>query len=108
MVQRVLATVDSIPIGRVASYGDVAREAGLPRHARFVGRTLRQLPSGSKLPWHRVLNAGGKSSLAGSSGREQRRRLAREGVVVSSAGRVDARFFVWRLAPRSARPDRDA
>jgi methylated-DNA-protein-cysteine methyltransferase-like protein len=106
LVQRVLATVDSIPKGRVATYGDVAREAGLPRRARFVGRTLRRLPAGSKLPWHRVVNAGGTSSLVGSSAREQRRRLAREGVVLSGAGRVEARFFVWRRDPPAVRPDR--
>ncbi len=100
LVQRVLATVDSIPRGRVATYGDVAREAGLTRRARFVGRILRRLPAGSKLPWHRVLNAGGTSSLTGQSVREQRRRLAREGVDLPARGRVEARFFVWRRAER--------
>lgn len=96
LVQRVLATVDAIPRGRVATYGDVAREAGLPRRARFVGLVLRRLPSGSKLPWHRVVNAGGTSSLKGASAREQRRRLAREGVALPVRGRVEPRLFVWR------------
>jgi methylated-DNA-protein-cysteine methyltransferase-like protein len=95
-VQRVLATVDSIPRGRVATYGDVAREAGLPRNARFVGRVLRRLPDGSKLPWHRVVNAAGTSSVTGSSAREQRRRLAREGVDVPVRGRIPPHLFVWR------------
>jgi methylated-DNA-protein-cysteine methyltransferase-like protein len=97
-VQRVLATVDSIPRGRVATYGDVAREAGLPRRARFVGRVLRHLPSGSKLPWHRVVNASGRSSLKGSSAREQRLRLAREGVDLPARGRIAPDHFVWRSA----------
>jgi methylated-DNA-protein-cysteine methyltransferase-like protein len=99
-VQRVLATVDSIPRGRVATYGDVAREAGLPRRARLVGRVLRDLPSGSKLPWHRVVNAAGRSSLTGSSAREQRRRLEREGVRLPVRGRIDAQHFVWRPGSR--------
>jgi methylated-DNA-protein-cysteine methyltransferase-like protein len=97
-VQRVLATVDSIPRGRVATYGDIAREAGLVRRARFVGKVLRDLPTGSKLAWHRVVNAAGRSSLKGSSAREQRRRLAREGVDLPLRGRIDARHFVWRPA----------
>ncbi len=100
-VQRVLATVDSLPRGRVATYGDVAREAGLPRRARFVGRVLRRLPAGSKLPWHRVVNASGTSSLEGASAREQRRRLAREGVVLPVGGRIEARHFVWHAAKRT-------
>jgi methylated-DNA-protein-cysteine methyltransferase-like protein len=95
-VQRVLATVDSIPRGRVATYGDVAREAGLPRRARLVGRILRRLPEGSKLCWHRVVNAGGTSSLTGNAAREQRRRLAREGVDLPFRGRIAAHSFVWR------------
>ncbi len=104
-MQRVLATVDSIPRGCVATYGDVAREAGLPRRARFVGKVLRELPAGSKLAWHRVVNAGGTSSLKGSSAREQRRRLARENVVLPVRGRIDARHFVWRAVDRG--PQRD-
>jgi methylated-DNA-protein-cysteine methyltransferase-like protein len=92
--QRILGTVDSIPKGRVATYGQIALEAGLPRRARLVGRVLRELPSGSKLPWHRVVNAAGRSSLTGSSAREQRRRLAREGVPLVR-GRVDLLTYAW-------------
>src|SRR5215203_7264192 len=85
LLQRIYATVDSIPRGRVATYGQVAREADLPRRARFVGRALRTLPKGSSLPWHRVVNASGKISVRGASAVEQRRRLKREGI------RFDAR-----------------
>ena len=41
---RILATVDSIPYGRVSSYGRVAEEAGFPRGHRQVARALRELP----------------------------------------------------------------
>ena len=104
LVQRVLATVDAIPRGRVATYGDVAREAGLPRRARLVGRILRRLPEGSKLAWHRVVNAAGTSSLSGNAAREQRRRLVREGVLLPRAVRVDPSRFVWRNASPPAVP----
>ena len=94
--QRVLATVDSIPRGKVATYGQIAKEAGLPRRARFVGRVLRELPDGSKLPWHRVVNAAGKISTSGASAAEQKRMLRREGVLVTPAGRVELARFGWR------------
>jgi methylated-DNA-protein-cysteine methyltransferase-like protein len=93
---RIEAVVDSIPRGRVATYGQVALVAGLPRRARWVGRVLRELPKGSKLPWHRVVGAGGTLSLPlAGAGREQRRRLARERVEVSSSGRIDLARFRW-------------
>ena len=97
VLQRILATVDSIPRGRVATYGQVAEEAGLPRRARLVGRTLRELPPRTKLPWHRVVNASGRISARGdgSSGALQRRRLEREGVVFDPSGRIDLRRFRW-------------
>lgn len=80
--ERIWQVVAMIPAGRVASYGQVAALAGMPRHARLVGRTLRELPSGSRLPWHRVVNASLKISQRRGSGghREQRRRLLEEGV----------------------------
>ncbi len=79
---KILAAVKEIPRGRVASYGEIAERAGLPRRARLVGRVLAQLPAGSRVPWHRVVNAQGRISLpAGSSAaREQRQRLLAEGV----------------------------
>src|SRR6185295_18878257 len=103
--QRILATVDSIPRGAVASYGQVAREAGLPRHARLVGRILRELPSGSRVPWHRVLNAAGRVSARsdGSDGSEQLRRLAREGVRPGPRGSIDLARRGWRPSEAPAR-----
>jgi len=96
--ERLLATVDAIPAGRVATYGQVAEEAGLAGRARLVGRLLRELPPGSELPWHRVLAAPGRCSLpAGSESARRRRRLLRaEGVEIDGRGRVDLGRFGWR------------
>lgn len=91
---RILAVVDSIPRGRVATYGQVAREAGLPRHARLVGRILAGLPAGTPLPWHRVINAAGRISLRPGAARQQQR-LAREGLRCSPTGRIDLARFRW-------------
>jgi methylated-DNA-protein-cysteine methyltransferase-like protein len=88
---RILAVVRRIPAGRVGTYGQVARLAGLPNQARLVGYALAALPSATAVPWHRVINARGEISLRrGSAGAtvEQRMRLEREGVRFDAAGRV--------------------
>ncbi len=95
-LQRIYATVDSIPRGCVATYGQVAREAFLPGRARLVGRALRELPKGSLLAWHRVINASGKLSTNGPSAVEQTRRLKREGVRFDPRGRISLIEFGWR------------
>lgn len=91
------AALATIPEGKVITYGELAQLAGLGRAARWVGRTLSQLPDGSRLPWHRVVAAGGRISLAvGSpSGDEQRARLRSEGIVLMN-NRVDIRRHGWR------------
>lgn len=92
--RRIWQTVAGIPPGRVASYGQVARQAGLPRGARLVGRALRLAPEG--LPWHRVVNAQGRIALPPDSDgyREQRARLLAEGVTLRGP-RVDLRRHGW-------------
>jgi len=78
-----------IPRGSVWTYGDVAREAGLPGRARQAGYALKHMPAGMPLPWHRVVGAGGRIVFPPSSSahREQKRRLKSEGIKVQS-GRV--------------------
>lgn len=95
-VQRVLATVDAVPRGRVATYGQIARAAGLAGRARWVGRVLRDVPAACDVPWHRVLGASGRISPRGdpASERRQRRRLEAEGVRFER-DRVDLRRYGW-------------
>ena len=96
--QRIWQVVALIPAGRVATYGDVARQAGLGRAARRVGLALGQLPEGSRIPWHRVVNSAGKLSLpAGSPAeRQQRQRLLEEGITVTASGRLDLARWRWQ------------
>lgn len=95
-------TLAQVPVGKVVTYGDLAAAAGLGHAARWVGRQLGQLPAGSTLPWHRVVAAGGRLSLAADSpsGVEQRARLRVEGVL-SHNGRVDIRRHGWQPAERA-------
>lgn len=57
-IRRIVA---QIPQGKVATYGQIARLAGYPRHARFVGQCLHDTP----VPWQRVINGQGKVSPEG-------------------------------------------
>lgn len=84
----ILAAVRAIPRGSVASYGEVARRAGLPRRARLVARTLAGADDPT-VPWHRVVRADGRIAFpADSDGwREQVARLRADGVAVDG-GRV--------------------
>lgn len=101
--QRVYAVVRRIPRGKVATYGQVSAEAGFPRQPRLAGQALHHTPKGLELNWHRVINAQGKISFPPNSkgGREQRRRLADEGVHFVR-GKIDLESYRWR--PRSALP----
>jgi methylated-DNA-protein-cysteine methyltransferase-like protein len=89
--------VMNVPAGRVATYGQIAELAGLPRRARMVGYALRVLSEGSGVPWHRVVNARGEVSERGrpDSQREQRRLLEAEGVRFDPGGRVSLERFQW-------------
>ncbi|WP_372878492.1 MGMT family protein [Spongiibacter marinus] len=74
--RQLLLALSQIPSGRLCSYGELARQAGLPGRARWVGRQLSQLPDHNTLPWHRVINAQGKISFPDNS-EAYRRQLSR-------------------------------
>jgi methylated-DNA-protein-cysteine methyltransferase related protein len=103
---RIYAVISRVPKGRVATYGQIAGEAGLPGHARMVGYALSALPEGSRVPWHRIVNAAGRISLRspglGASGsdrpmdRIQRFLLEKEGVRFGESGAILLRKFRWR------------
>jgi len=94
----IYAVVRRIPRGRVATYGQVATLAGTPGHARQVGYALNALPDGSRLPWHRVVNARGGISARAEPGyvRVQQAMLETEGVEFDAAGHLDLARFRWR------------
>jgi methylated-DNA-protein-cysteine methyltransferase related protein len=89
LATRILACIESIPPGRVMSYGDVAEYVGASS-ARIVGRVLA-LDDGS-VPWHRVMRSDG--TLADHLYTEQRQRLLAEGVRFNGH-RVDLKNFRW-------------
>ena len=103
LYRSIYAVIRRIPKGRVATYGQVAELAGVPRHARQVGYALNALREGDDVPWHRVVNAAGAISLRAFPGYEeiQRTLLEDEGVEIGVRDRIDLERCRWR--PRVAR-----
>ena len=94
-------TVASIAAGDVMSYGEVARAAGFPRHARMVSKAMSR--STTALPWYRVVRS--DRTLAFKPGSEaynkQKALLETEGVrflngkVLESDETVDLDRLLW-------------
>jgi methylated-DNA-protein-cysteine methyltransferase-like protein len=107
--ERIYRAVMRVPQGRVATYGQMARVAGLPRHHRQVARALRLLVDDGLVPWHRVIAANGAiavRSIDGLAERRQREALEREGVVLDARGRVPLARYQWaRVATPGSRPE---
>lgn len=103
---KILAVVRRIPRGKVATYGQIATLAGYAHAPRLAGYALHALPEGSPLPWHRVLGAGGRLSLAKLSihgAVTQRMRLENEGVQFDPRGRVNLERYGWRPGTRASK-----
>jgi methylated-DNA-protein-cysteine methyltransferase-like protein len=102
-LEAIWRAVKSIPRGEIATYGAVARRAGLPGRSRLVGYALKVAPAKLRLPWFRVLGAGNRISLPPRSRAhaEQSRKLRAEGhtlkgsrVVQMRPGRLDE--LLWK------------
>jgi methylated-DNA-protein-cysteine methyltransferase related protein len=96
----VYKVVKKIPRGRVATYGQIAALAGMPRAARQVGYALRATPDNIKIPWHRVVNAQGRVSVRlkdwQSGGDDlQKILLEAEGVEFDGSGKLDLKRYRW-------------
>ena len=100
--ERIWRVTAHVPRGKVATYGQLAELAGLPRAARQVGYAMHALPSGSRVPWQRVVNARGELSPRSDAGGElvQRVLLEREGVHFDERGKIDLARYGWRPKSR--------
>lgn len=95
--RRVYEVVARIPIGRVTSYGRIARSLGDPRAARMVGWALRTVPDDLDLPCHRVVNSEGMLSGGWQFGHPDvmRELLQQEGVPFQDDFQVAIDRCVW-------------
>ena len=93
LVHQILSVVSCIPLGSVATYGQIAQLIGRERNARLVGRVLSQAGLYGKYPCHRVVNSAGCLAPAWE---EQRHLLWAEGVTFKTNGCVDLKKHQWK------------
>jgi methylated-DNA-protein-cysteine methyltransferase-like protein len=96
--KKVIKLIQSIPAGKVATYGQIAELAGKPQGSRGVAWILHSSSTAYQLPWHRVLNAQGKISfeIGTHNFRQQKKRLEKEGVDLTVDGRLSLARFQWK------------
>lgn len=91
--------VSQIPVGKVATYGQIAVLAGMPKGARVVGWAMRAVPENWVLPCHRVVNKiGNMAPEYAFGGHEvQRSLLKAEGVTFNINGLINMEENLWKL-----------
>lgn len=96
--QKTIKYIKAIPFGKVASYGQIAVYAGIPRAARAVGMILNKLPADTTLPWWRLVNNTGKLSIRGSifSRDDQKSLLENEGIKFKKEHEFEIEKYRWR------------
>lgn len=92
LVYEVLAVVEEIPEGKVATYGQIARLIGRDKNSRLVGRILSCAEYYGSYLCHRVVNHQGRTAPGWT---EQRMLLEDEGVVFKDNGCVDLKKHQW-------------
>ena len=94
--KKVYGIVATIPYGKVATYGQVAKLAGKPRAARAVGMLMGRNREPRKIPCHRVVGADGLLKGYAFDGIDaKRQKLMIEGVHFTGA-RVAMPLHHWR------------
>jgi methylated-DNA-protein-cysteine methyltransferase-like protein len=98
MKEHVYALLQTIPEGRVTTYGQLAAWLGNPHYARAVGNILHDNPDPSRYPCHRVVNSRGcvAEGYAFGGPEAQRKRLEAEGVVFGGNGRIDLQKYGYK------------
>lgn len=108
---KIYAVIRRIPLGKVATYGQIAELAKLAKQPRLVGYALFNLrdEEDDGLPWHRVVNAKGEISYSPARQKAdqlQRVLLEAEGVVFNEKGRIDLKQYRWQPAVRQSSSNR--
>ncbi|MBY9011344.1 MAG: MGMT family protein [Candidatus Lokiarchaeota archaeon] len=96
--QDVIKIIKNIPVGKVLTYGKIAKLAGNPRAARQVSWLLHSSTKKYNLPWHRVINSQGKIALKSEDGKDyQKILLKKEGIEFVERNKVDLKKFIWEI-----------
>ncbi len=98
--ENIYAIVRQIPVGKVATYGQIADLAALFGKARMIGYALYRVDTRSlDIPWHRVVNAQGEishSPLRHGTDYRQRLLLEQEGIKFNPQGKISLRDYQWQ------------
>lgn len=94
LIYEILSVVEEIPVGKVATYGQVARLIGRERNARLVGKVLGMAQYYGKYPCHRMVNHAGRLAPGWP---EQAALLAAEGVSFKDPDHVDLKACLWEV-----------
>ena len=96
--QDVIKIIKNIPVGKVLTYGKIAKLAGNPRAARQVSWLLHSSSNKYNLPWHRVINSQGKIVLKSEDGKDyQKILLEKEGIQFVDENRVNLKKYLWEI-----------
>ncbi|MHA2287625.1 MAG: MGMT family protein [Promethearchaeota archaeon] len=94
----VIKIIQNIPVGKVLTYGKIAKLAGNPRAARQVSWVLHSSSKKYNLPWHRVINSKGKIALKSQDGKDyQKILLEKEGIKIVENNTVDLKKLLWEI-----------
>ncbi len=93
--KNVIEIIQSIPKGKVMTYGQIATKAGNPWGSRQVSRILHSMSKAHQLPWHRVINSKGTISLQGEGGFIQMQKLSDEGIEIVN-GKIDLAIYLMQ------------
>lgn len=92
--QKLYSLLQTVPCGKVITYGKLAELLGNRSWARAVGTALHKNPDGDRFPCYKVVNSKGElsSSYAFGGIEEQKRKLEQDGITVNNY-KVDIKKF---------------
>lgn len=94
LIYEILAVVEEIPVGSVATYGQIARLIDRPKNARLVGKVLGMSEFYGDYPCHRVVNHAGRLV---PNWEEQKELLMAEGVSLKDDSHVEIKKHQWEI-----------
>jgi methylated-DNA-protein-cysteine methyltransferase-like protein len=100
LYRAIYAVVRRIPVGRVATYGQVAELAGIPGGSRVAGAAMKVSSRAGRVPWQRVIGKAGPNrgriAIHDPVGAAvQRQLLGKEGVAIGDSGLVALDRYGW-------------
>ncbi|WLR56993.1 methylated-DNA--[protein]-cysteine S-methyltransferase [Mesobacillus subterraneus] len=94
----VIRIIQTIPYGKVMTYGQIARAAGSPRSARQVVRILHSMSEKYDLPWHRVINSKGEIGIRDEEMYiTQKMLLESEGIRFQTERSLPLKSYSWNI-----------